>query len=564
MTRTRRGAARVVAAAAAVAMSFAGVSGAAAARGHPLRPHAPHRVLLQADAPYAVAPATGYWISSNTGPGRTGITVFRSRDDALLATRVIDQAGLALPVFRVGGDGPVPPRVESLGGGSVAAPAPAGGRSRLARGIVVDRARGYAYQVVERSGLRWNRDRTGFQRAGRADDESGMVVIWNVSNPSEPFVAGGFLTGHAPSAVTVDPATGRVYVANGNSPGVDAPNFVTVYQPDFSSTGWYLSGWYGFVDTGYFQAVQALCWDPVDRQVKMVSLVGETMFALNSQWPRANAHPTADKRVGQNTIAWSLDLRPSFVRSFPEPARVMELPAKRGPVSFSAKDFAGMPTVLHFGGITVDPRTGVSYATVSSVGPAQHTGSPAEAQLSALAAVVVAATPSVAVADRRRQPRFTGRWLVAVTPDRRVTWTDLSHGYGVAAYPDVPTFYARSGDQGRVAVDVLETSWVNGGSVAVEPDGSVVVGGERTGNLGLVRDGVLRRVLPVSALRPGARADAVTGLFGEPRVRDVTVDRATGRVLVTEQGGRDFLGSVLGTPFSSERSSPAPGAAVPH
>lgn len=188
--------------------------------------------------------------------------------------------------------------------------------------------------------------------------------------------------------------------------------------------------------------------------------------------------------------------------------------------------------------LTVDPVNHRAYQTLHSIHHAEHTGSPEEAALE----------DPVEGGDTEPAHHFMGRWVAAVNVDprsrkfQRVTYIDLSNGYGALEYPNAED----------VPADERLTSFVHAHWVAADPRrGTVLVTGEHTGNLGVVEaqrhDFELEQVVPISISIPACEpAIDETGEAeaAEPHVHGVQVNRRTGAVYVSDEGEDCYYESV--------------------
>jgi hypothetical protein len=90
---------------------------------------------------------------------------------------------------------------------------------RHAHGVDIDKARGLAYQVIKHSGLEWKPDRSGVKKAPKTDEESGLLVVYDLKDPKNPKVLAGYVLGHAAEEVAVNDKNGKACEASsGNHP----------------------------------------------------------------------------------------------------------------------------------------------------------------------------------------------------------------------------------------------------------------------------------------------------------------------------------------------------------
>jgi hypothetical protein len=300
---------------------------------------------------------------------------------------------------------------------------------------------------------------------------------------------------------------------------------------------------YGFIDTGFYNAIQGIEVDERLSQVFGTTHVGEKMFAFDGNCvPQPNSPATTvkvkgaivvEKAQGANCIAYAVDLRAPFLDQVPNAEEILAQADSDPGVGKTV-----LPSVLHMHDLTVDAVNHRAYQTVHSIHHAEHTGSPEEAALK---------NPRN-VADAEPEHHFMGRWVAAVEVNPRsgqfkeVTYIDLSNGYGALEYPNAED----------VPPDELLSSFVHAHWVAADPvRKTVLVSGEHTGNLGIVDltdPGLtLSQVVSISVPIPGCVPPVdETGApeFEEPHVHGVQVNPQNGDVYVSDEGEHCFYESV--------------------
>jgi hypothetical protein len=398
---------------------------------------------------------------------------------------------------------------------------------RHPHGIDMDRARKVAYQVIEHSGLSWNADRTAFVIAETTDDESAMLLAWDIQDPQDPVIIDGYLLGHGGHEVAVNENNGKVFQGNHeDSPGVTPNIWVDVIDPSLENP-------YGFIDTGWYNAVQGIEVDEARNEVFGTTHVGEKMFAFDGDCvPLPNASPSNEKQMGENCILYSVDLRGPFFDQIPEAEEIFAI------ADVDIDSGTVLPSVLHMHDLTVDPVNHRAYQTLHSIHHAEHTGSPEEEALR---------EPRGNPNEVEPAHHFQGRWVAEVdvdpsSPDfQRVTYIDLSNGQNIL---DVPN----SDDVAEGAP--FEERFIHAHWVAVDPtrDG-VLVTGEHTGNVGIV-DRESRQLEQVVAISISI-SDCVPPLdeegnpeVEEPHVHGVQINMQTGDTYVSDEGGDCFYESV--------------------
>lgn len=438
-----------------------------------------------------------YWISSNERgaeegpPGQEtqfskkgGITIFEYGTNAVLSELNIEDA--CIPVVMPDGT-----LMKQFGG---CAPPGAEGHARHAHGIDIDDGTKIAWQVLEHSGLKWNRTRTGFLRARNTDEESGLLVAYDVSDPTNPRILWGYVTGHAAEEPAVQPANHKVYVGNHEPSPTNVPCFVSVIDPSAARP-------YKFIDLPGNQCVQGVWADPGLNTVNGTTHVGERMYTFNS---------------ANDTVAYFVELRPAFE------AYVASLPANQ---RFTIP--AGW--VLHMHDLTTDRVNHRAYQTLHTIAPAEH----------------VAAEETEEGAEVGPENEFTGRWVIEVDTNpasptfRAVRVIDLSNGQSV---PDVPTH----GDAIETGLP-FDQLFIHAHFLDIDPArNALLVSGEHTGNLAVVNvptnwnaPRTLRQVLSIARLIPNCTPEEL-----EPHVHGVNIQQATGTVYVSDEGEHCFYESV--------------------
>ena len=363
----------------------------------------------------------------------------------------------------------------------ICAPLGAEMHARHPHGIDMDRVRGIAYQVIEHSGLNWNADRTAFEIAETTDDESSMLLAYDINDPDNPVIIDGYLLGHGGHEVAVNENNGKVFQGNHEDSPTATPNiWVDVIEPTADNP-------YGFIDTGWYNAVQGIEVDESLNQVFGTTHVGEKMFAFDGDCvPLPNAAPSDEKQSGENCILYAVDLREPFMEQIPEADEIFAI------ADNDVDSGTVLPSVLHMHDLTVDPDNHRAYQTLHSIHHAESTGSPEEAELSE-------PTGNPNAVEEEVAHHFQGRWLaeVDVDPDspnfQQVTYIDLSNGQNVL---DVPN--SEDVEPGTP----FEERYIHAHWVAVDPTrGAVLVTGEHTGNLGVVEHSTrqLQQVVAISA-----------------------------------------------------------------
>jgi hypothetical protein len=535
--------------------------------------------------PHGAAYSAGVWITSNERTGCAGITIFSAANNNVISTLNIDEPNVAYAsgeeataspcVGTLLPPAPEPPEgttegtgtetevqfaddvrmnptvclpvrlarprvVASLNGKNgrlldenhMCAPLGAESHPRHPHGVEIDATRKIAYQVVEHSGLKWA-GRKNFGVATTTDEESGLLLAYDISDPAKPKMIDGWLLGHAAEEAAINQTNGKVFVGNHeDSPGVYPSIFVSVIDPSAGNP-------YGFVDTGYFNAIQGVEWDSALNVVFGTTHVGEKMFAIDgncvpTENPKGVLPPppppgytlpadSTNMKTGWNCVKYWVDLRPAFVQALPDVAGTL---LQSG-------------IVLHMHDLTVNSATHRAYQSLHAIHDAEHTGLPeqepadetAEIHGNARYVVEVDAAPGFAIDPNTKQAQA----LVSVI--------DLSHGYDILNFPNVDDIIETEG------VQALENSFVHAHFLTVDSARNMLfVSGEHTGNLGIVdmEKRTLNQVIPISIGIPDCTLPAEPGQppeIEEPHVHGVTLG-SDGLVYVSDEGEHCFYESV--------------------
>ncbi len=448
----------------------------------------------------------------------------------------------------------------------VCAPLGAESHARHPHGIDVDKRRKLVYQVIEHSGLRWNSDRSGFEVAETTDDESGMLLVYDIRKPHKPKIVDGFLLGHGAHEVAVNERNGKVFQGNHeDSPGVEPNIWVDVIDRRARINP------YGFIDTGFANAVQGIEVDERLNAVFGTTHVGERMIAFSGDCkPRPNHPPTIvdynldpdveeffiEKAMGENCILYAVELREPFLEQVANAAELFAFADTAITEAIEAgEEPTDLPSVLHMHDLTVDHRNHRAYQTVHGIHHAEHTGSPEEAALPE-EEEPVEETPvdeeEPPLVEEEVEFDIMGRWLAEVDVDpksktfQQVRYIDLSNGWDALSYPgaeDLPE--GTSFDQ-----MFIHAHWV-----AVDPAReTLLVTGEHTGNLGVVEveeeldeTPELEQVIAISRgipeCDPGVDETGAPAVE-EPHVHGVQIDPRNGRAYVSDEGEGCFYESV--------------------
>lgn len=435
--------------------------------------------------------ARGFWIASNerglenggseTISGEAGITIYETGTNNMLARLNIEN--MCIPV--------VNPNGSRFG----CAPKGAEDHPRHPHGIDIDETRGLAYQVIEHSGLMWNAFRSGFKIARTTDQESGMLVVYDISDPRSPRILAGYILGHAAEEVAINETNGKAYVGNHEPLGSYDPCFVSIIDRSAGKAA------YKFIDLpDENQCVQGIEVNERLGQVFGTTHIGQVMYAFNSK---------------DDSIAYSVDIRAPFE------AFVAALPADQ---QFTIP----MGQVLHMHDLTTDQVGLKTYQSIHTI------ASPFEIE-----------EDDQELVNTDTADEFSGRWVAAVDVDpvsktfKAVTIIDLSNGQSVPAVP-----YHENNPQADYA-----KRFVHAHFLALDPIlGKLFVTGEHTGNMAIVDlasigttfapspspAGSALKVLAISRPIPGCKLAPEE--LNEPHVHGVNVDSASGRVYVSDEG----------------------------
>lgn len=433
-----------------------------------------------------VVPA--FWISSNERgeeeggaavPSRAGITILEHGTNSVLSTLEIE--GTCIPV--VGLDGKI---IKQFGG---CAPNGAEKHPRHPHGIDIDQVNQLAYQVIEHSGLTWEADRSGFKKANNTDEESGLLAVYDVSNPADPRLLRGYVLGHAAEESAVNELNGKIYVGNHEPSPTNVPCFVSVIDPSSASP-------YKFIDLPTDQdCVQGIEVDESLNQVFGTTHIGEKMYAFNSS---------------DDSIAYAVDIRGPFLAQ-------VDLTGVALPAGW----------VVHMHDLTADGVNHRAYQTI-------HT----------LAAAIETVGEEEVTVDE-----ITGRWVAEVDVNpasktfKSVRILDLSNGQSAA---DVPTHHDAV-DTGLP----FNKLFVHAHFLDVDPSRkSLIVSGEHTGNMAVVdtTSHVIKQVFAISRPIPGCvppppEPGEAPG-SPEPHVHGVNFQETTGTAYISDEGEDCFYESV--------------------
>jgi len=434
--------------------------------------------------------------------------------------------------------------VKSPGPGLVCAPLGAERHPRHPHGITIDWPRNRAYQVIEHSGLRWNADRTAFQVADTTDEESGFTLAWDISNPKNPKFLKGYLNGHAAHEITVNQRNGLVFQGNHeDSPGVKPSIWVDVIDTTKANP-------YGFIDTGYFNAVQGIDVDESRNIVWGTTHVGEKVFGFDGSCkPTANppgvVPPAAppgytlppgdtNMKMGWNCIKWWVDIRPAVVAALPDVADILSKPFTPG----------GLAQVLHMHNLVADDVGHRSYSSIHAIHDAEHTGLDDEEP------------PPGSEEEGGAEEHYMARYVAEVgTPTSVNAKTkkgtapvhviDLSNGFGIKQYPNADDV------SNALGIPALLKSFVHAHFLWVDPSrNALLVSGEHTGNLGVVNTTTrqLQQVIGISKLihgctLPPPEDPTLPPEVEEPHVHGVYIQPVSGTVYVMDEGEHCFYES---------------------
>lgn len=462
---------------------------------------------------------------------------------------------------------------DASGRASIMMPMGAECHPRHPHGIAMDRPHGLVYLLIEHMGLEWNETRTDFDITPTTDRESGGGLVFDISGGvANPKIVTGYLSGHGAHEIEVSQQNGFMFMPNHeDSPSVtDAPDiFQVVINPSATNP-------YGFIDTGYYQALQDIAIDDgpgQDNTVYMVSHVGERMYAIDGNCtPTANPSPTlrtspfpphtvfVEKASGENCIKYWVDIRTPWNAFY-------------GPVAdqiFDTIDILTapgcLPSVLHYHNLAFDAVNKKVYNGLHSIHHAEHTGLPWEEEC----------PESALIPGTEQEPihHYNGRdavevdvnpaHITAIDPATKQATTptaviDMSHGYGYLQYPNVEDVIGDPQNlaEAVAAVNTLENSFVHGHWLEVDPvRGALLVTGEHTGNLGVVDTATraLTQVLPVSVFNSGLKnspsSDCEVSATTvpddlEPHAHGLQIDPSTGNLYLSDEGEHCFYEGVF-------------------
>ncbi|MFN8512694.1 MAG: hypothetical protein U0232_03370 [Thermomicrobiales bacterium] len=268
-----------------------------------------------------------------------------------------------LPIVLPPGSALTPAGQDAYGRDVIYALPGAEGHARHPHGIDMDRTNGLVYLIIEHSGYRWNATRSDFLPAATTDDESGMLLVFDIANPAQPQIVTGYLLGHGAHELAVNDNNGMVFQGNHeNSPGVIPPNWVDVFVAPGDETG----SAYHFIDTGYYNAVghqgrrdhePGLRDHPRRREnvrLRRCAVAATECDAGRGEGLRRERHPA--------------DGRPACAL---RPAR-----STGGADLGLDHDQAGQGCPRCCADLTVDPVHRTAYTTLHSIHHAEHTGLP--------------------------------------------------------------------------------------------------------------------------------------------------------------------------------------------
>lgn len=424
-----------------------------------------------------------FWISSNERgaeagpPGQTqqfdnmaGITIFAYGTNAVLSTLNIEKA--CIPVVLPDGT-----LMKQFGG---CAPPGAEGHPRHPHGITIDDAQKVAYQVIEHSGLQWNKTRTGISRSNKTDFESGLLVAYDISDLTNPKILKSWLLGHAAEEAVVNPVNHKIYAGNHEPSPTNVGCFVSVIDRSLARP-------YKFIDLPGTDCVQGVGADPGLNTINGTTHFGQKMYTFNS---------------ANDTIAYSVDIRgpfDAFVAGLP-PSEQFTIPAG---------------WIVHLHDLATDAVNHRAYQTIHTIATAEE---------------VTAEDDEAAGAPEGDE--ITGRWVAEVDTNpasanfKKVTIIDLSNGQSVPAVRN---------HHDAVATGLpFDQLFIHAHFLDVDPTlGTLLVSGEHTGNLAVVDTNTmtLQNVHSITRLIPNCTPDEL-----EPHVHGVNIQKATGTAYVSDEG----------------------------
>ncbi|MFN8536500.1 MAG: hypothetical protein U0232_03350 [Thermomicrobiales bacterium] len=257
-------------------------------------------------------------------------------------------------------------------------------------------------------------------------EESGMLVAFDITNPSLPQIVTGYLLGRGMHEVAVNENSGNVYVSNSESaPGVTTPTWIDAFAlpaapeapespapsphpPEEVATD------YNFIDTGTGNATLGIeVYEIVHTEnetthgavdlIYAVTTLGEKMFVFDgAALPAANTvtpNPVLQPSVsGADILLAVINLRLPFDTQVPEAAQIW--------ASITTDPGQAAP-VLHFHDVTVDQVNNRAYVTLQSINRAD--AAPGDGQEFAEPAL------------------YQGRWVAEIDyATLQVTYIDLS------------------------------------------------------------------------------------------------------------------------------------------
>jgi len=429
----------------------------------------------------------GFWVSSNERgdapeergtTSKAGITIFETGTNAVISHLEIEDA--FIPVINLDGSiyGYAPPGAE--------------GHPRHPHGIDIDQVRKLVYQVIEHSGLKWNEARNGIEIATTTDEESGLLVVYDVSVRTAPTILGGYLLGHGAEEVAINGLNGKAYVGNHEPSPTKIPAFVSVIDRSNPNAP------YRFIDLpDASQGIQGIEANGPLNRVFGTTHVGERMYAFDS---------TSD------TIAYSVDIRPGFDAYLASLPPDLQFAIPKG-------------HVLHMHDLVTNFSLLRVYQTIHTIADPLHINEGDEEN----------------VVRDDEGTEISGRWVaeVDVNPKsatfKQVRVIDLSNGQPAPKYPTY---------EGNPQPDFAKR-FVHTHFIAVDPvRNALFVTGEHTGNMAVVdvRTRTVRQVVSISVLMPGSMPEPPEQPV--PHVHAVNVDLTTGRVYVSDEGEHGFYETV--------------------
>lgn len=466
---------------------------------------------------------------------------------------------------------------DAYGRPAIMAPMGSECHPRHPHGIAVDQPNGLVYLLIEHMGLQWSADRTDFDLATSTDDEAGGALVFDISDTAHPHIITGYLAGHGAHELEVSQQNGFLFMPNHEeSPNTQPSIFQVVVNPlvganDEEDQG---DSVYGFIDTGYYQALQDLAIDDGpggDNTVYMVSHVGERLYAIDGNCtPEPNDSITyatspyppqktyIEKASGENCIKYWVDIRTPWDEYHGSVADQI----------FSTIDSDApegcLPSVLHYHNLGFDPMHNKVYNGLHSIHHAEHTGLPWEN-----AKGVCPETEEDVETGEEPVPHYNGRDLIEVDVDpdhitnidpvtkQATTSTaviDMANGYGYLDYPNIDDVVGdpTNLEESIAAMNKLENSFVHPHWMAIDPGhDTLVITGEHTGNLGVVdtTSRAVTQILPVSVMNSGLRdsrsSDCEVDASGvpddlEPHMHGVQIDPVTGNLYLSDEGEHCF------------------------